>query len=50
MPNYEKLYFQMFNAVTDVIAKLVEIQQKAEEEYLNSCDKNDFTLISTNNN
>lgn len=51
MPNYEELYFKMFNAVTDVIANLIKIQQNAEEDYLKSCEKNDFKLLkSTINN
>lgn len=45
MPDYEKLYFQLFNSITDVIEKLIKIQQESEEKYLNSCNKNDFKLI-----
>ena len=47
MPNYQKLYTKMFNAATDALCALEELnigyaqtllrraQQEAEEEYLN---------------
>lgn len=47
MPNYQKLYTKMFNAATDALRALEELnigyaqtllrraQQEAEEEYLN---------------
>ena len=34
MPDYKELYFKLFNEITDVIEKLKEIQQAAEEEYI----------------
>ena len=34
MPDYEKLYCLLFNKVTDVIEELKEIQQQAEEIYM----------------
>lgn len=38
MPDYQKLYLKMFNAVTDVIEKLKKLQQEAEELYIESCE------------
>ena len=34
--DYEKMYFELFNAVSEVIEKLKEIQQNAEEKYIES--------------
>ncbi len=34
MPDYEKMYFQLFNGVTATIEKLKELQQKAEALYI----------------
>lgn len=36
MPNYQKLYYKLFNAITDTIEDLKNIQIEAEEEYINS--------------
>lgn len=36
MPNYKKMYFTLFNKVTDVIDELQEIQQKTERLYIES--------------
>ena len=38
MEDYEKLYHEMFNKVTDVIEELKELQRKMEEEYLKQTD------------
>ena len=38
MPDYEKLYYAMFNKITDVIEELKELQKKMEEEYLNQTE------------
>ena len=38
MPDYEKLYYAMFNKITDVIEELKELQKKLEEEYLNQTE------------
>ncbi len=35
MPDYEKLYFQMFNSLTDAIELLKKAQRDAEEAYIN---------------
>ncbi len=34
MPNYKKLYFKLFNAVTDAIEDLKQAQIDAEDAYL----------------
>ena len=34
MPDYEKMYFELFNGITDTIEKLKELQQKAENLYI----------------
>ena len=34
MPDYRKLYFQLFGAVSDAIALLQQAQIQSEEEYL----------------
>ena len=38
MPDYKKLYYDMFNTVTDTIETLQKAQRKAEEDYLRSCE------------
>ena len=35
---YKKMYFELFNEVTDIIEKLKEVQQKCEELYI-SCEE-----------
>ena len=34
MDDYKKMYFELFNEITDVIEKLKEIQLNAEEKYI----------------
>lgn len=36
MENYKEMYLTLFNAITDEIERLKEIQQKVEEMYINS--------------
>ena len=36
MPDYKKLYFELFNKISDIIAELEEIQRKTEEMYMES--------------
>ena len=38
MPDYKKLYFSLFNDVSDVIKELEKIQRDSEERYLSSCE------------
>ena len=42
MPDYEKLYHEMFNKVTDVIEELKQLQIKMEEEYLKQTDNEEI--------
>lgn len=39
MPDYQKLYHKLFNAITDTIEDLKNVQIEAEEEYINSYDE-----------
>jgi hypothetical protein len=39
MPNYKKLYFKLFNEITDTIEKLKKVQECTEEMYLEMCEK-----------
>jgi len=34
MPDYEKLYFALFNAVTDAVEFLKQAQQTGEQRYI----------------
>ena len=34
MPDYEKLYYFLFNEISDVIARLQDAQRKAEQLYI----------------
>ena len=34
MPDYEKMYFELFNGVTDIIEDLKKLQQKTEKMYM----------------
>lgn len=36
MDDYKELYFYLFNRITDLNEKLMEIQRKSEEMYINS--------------
>ena len=40
MEDYKKMYFELFNEITDVIEKLKEIQIKAEERYVEAEEEN----------
>ncbi len=39
MADYEKMYYGLFNEITDVIETLVKAQQKTEEMYVLSADE-----------
>ena len=39
MPDYEKLYFELFNKITDTIELLKEVQKDAEDKYISSEQK-----------
>ena len=36
MEDYKKMYYELFNKITDVIENLKKIQQEAEEVYLSA--------------
>lgn len=44
MKNYKKLYFELFNKVTDAIELLQEAQQQMESLYIESSN---FDIVST---
>ncbi len=39
MPDYKKLYFELFNKISDIIEELKEVQIKAEEMFMNDEDE-----------
>lgn len=41
MQDYEALYFQLFNKITDVIQELQDVQRQVEEAYICMNSKND---------
>jgi len=36
MEDYKKMYFELFNEITDIIEKLKQIQINAEEKYISA--------------
>ncbi len=34
MVDYKELYFELFNALTDILEKIKEVQKKAEESHM----------------
>ncbi len=50
MPNYKKMYFKLFNDVTDAIELLKKAQIDAEEEYINSSEEEENILKLNKNN
>ncbi len=38
MEDYKKMYYELFNEITDVIEKLKEIQINAEERYISTTE------------
>ena len=45
MIDYQKMYYELFNEITDIIEKLKQIQIIAEEKYISANDFED--LIDT---
>lgn len=41
LQDYETLYFQLFNKITDVIQELQDVQRQAEDAYILMSSKND---------
>lgn len=48
MPNYKEMYCLLFNKITNTIDELSQIQQEAEEMYINS-DNHNISILSDNN-
>ena len=46
MEDYKKMYYELFNKITDAIENLKKIQQEAEEIFITSND--DVTTVSNN--
>ena len=46
MADYQKMYYELFNKVTDIIENLKQIQREAEETFITSND--DATTVSNN--
>ena len=46
MPDYKKLYFELFNKVSDIIEELKEVQIKAEEIFLEEDDDEQYKKTS----
>ena len=40
MENYKKLYYELFNKITDIIEELKQIQLDAEEKFISAKKKN----------
>ena len=38
MPDYNSMYLDLFNSITDAIEILCEVQKKAEENFINSLE------------
>ena len=45
MPDYEKLYFKLFNGITDAINSLTKLQIDVEEEFLKSTETSHLKLV-----
>ena len=45
MIDYQKMYYELFNEITDIIEKLKQIQIDAEDKYISENDFED--LIDT---
>lgn len=48
MPNYKKMYYKLFNKITNVIDELQEIQRETQEMYT-TCSKAKIVLLNDNN-
>ncbi len=38
--DFEKMYYELFNGITDIIEDLKKLQQKAEESYIEAKEEN----------
>lgn len=34
MPNYKKMYFKLFNEISDIVERLRQVQEETEEMYI----------------
>ncbi len=41
MPDFEKLYFDLFHGISKATSDLISLMQKAEETYLSTCEDDD---------
>ncbi len=41
MADYKKMYFRLFNKITDIIEELQTIQQETEEIYIETAEDED---------
>lgn len=48
MPNYKKMYYKLFNKITNMIDELQEIHRETKEIYTN-CSKPKIILLNDNN-
>ncbi len=48
MIDYQKLYAQLFNGITDTIEQLKELQIQAEENYLQMGDEHESKVVKFN--
>ena len=47
MEDYKKMYYELFNKITDVIENLKQIQMEAEETFISSTPNEDMSAVST---
>lgn len=45
MPDYEKMYFELFNAVTSAISKLQDAQKICEEIYIETGEDRNIIFL-----
>ena len=46
MEDYKKMYYELFNKVTDVIENLKQIQMEAEETFIASASNEDMSAVA----
>ena len=47
MEDYKKMYYELFNKITDVIENLKQIQKQAEETFIASASNEDLSAVAT---
>ena len=48
MQDYETLYYQLFNRVSDIILELQQMQQQVEEEYIGHDEPPEYPVQGDN--